>query len=102
MSFTLSGFQEGNGFRRFLFERIGADRTKSSVIVRADVNLARKHAIRLQELPLICRRLLDTLTPERLAGPITLTEEDMIAIETEARTAAEKKIQKPPRRPAPN
>jgi len=98
MSFTLAGFDEGEGLRRFAFERVGAGNATTRVVVRADVSLARKHNIRLQELPLICARLLQSLGTDPPAGPITLTEEHMIAIQNEARAVAEKR-RKPPRRP---
>lgn len=101
MTFTLSGFKEGNGFRQFVFQCAASDRTKTTVVVAADVNLARKHEIRLQELPLICLRLLESLDQDRLAGPVTLTEDHMTAIQTEAHSAAEKRSHKPPRRPSP-
>lgn len=101
MTITLTGFSQGDGLRRFVFQCIGADRARTNVVVRADVSLARKHEIRLQELPLICLRLLESLENERLVGAITLTEDHMIAIQTAARSAAEKKPQRPPRRPSP-
>lgn len=97
MSFTLAGFDEGEGSRRFAFERATGNR-RTTVIVRADVSLARKHDIRLQELPLICARLLQSFGSETPAGPITLTEEHMIAIQAAARAASEKR-HKLPRRP---
>lgn len=100
MMITLAGFKEGGGLRRFAFQCVGADKSKTTVIVRADVNLARKYDIRLQELPLICVRLLETLSGDQLAGPITLTEDHMVAIQAAARAAAEKRAaQRPPRRP---
>ena len=97
MSFTLSGFDDGDGSRRFAFERVTGNH-RTTVIVRADMSLARKHEIRLQELPLICARLLQSFGSDTPAGPITLTEEHMIAIQTAARSEAEKR-RKPPRRP---
>lgn len=97
MSFTLAGFDECEGLRRFSFERI-AGNMKTTVVVRADLSLTRKHDIRLQELPLICARLLQGLGTDTPPGPITLTEEHMIAIQTEARAASEKR-RKSPRRP---
>lgn len=100
MKFTLAGFQEGNGFRRFAFECVGADRSRNTIIVRADVGLARKHDIRLQELPLICLRLLESLDEERVASPITLTEDHMIAIQTEALNASVKRSHKTHRQPS--
>lgn len=99
MTFTLTGFTEGNGLRRFTFQCAGGDQSKNSVTVRADVELARKHDIRLQELPLICLRLLESLDRDGLGEAITLTEDHMISIQAEARNAAEKKTRKPPRRP---
>jgi|HubBroStandDraft_6_1064221.scaffolds.fasta_scaffold3038880_1 hypothetical protein len=101
MTFTLTGFKEGNGLRRFVFQGTAADRSRTTVVVGADVSLARKHDIRLQELPLICLRLLESLDTEGLVSPITLTEDHMTAIQTAARSAAEKKPHKPPRRPSP-
>lgn len=101
MTFTLSGFTEGNGLRRFAFQCVGGDGGRRTIVVRADVSLARKHEIRLQELPLICLRLLQSSGDGTLAEAITLTEDQMIAVQTTARTAAEKKFRKPPRRPSP-
>lgn len=101
MTFTLAGFAEGGGLRKFVFRCTRADRSHSTVMVRADVSLARKHEIRLQELPLICVRLLESLGEGELVGPITLTEDHMIGIQKAARAAAEKRTWKPaPRRPA--
>lgn len=99
MTFTLTGFEEGSGVRRFAFQCVAADRSKTNVIVDADVSLARKHQIRLQELPLICVRLLESLDGDGLASPITLTEEHMSAIQAAARLASEKRPHKAPRRP---
>jgi hypothetical protein len=100
MTFTLSGFTEGNGHRRFAFQCVGGDGGRKTVIVRADVSLARKHEIRLQELPLICLRLLQNSGDDVIEELITLTEDQMIAVQTIARSAAEKKFRKPPRRPS--
>lgn len=99
MRFTLSGFTERNGFRRFAFDCVSSEAEKSAVIVGADVNLARKHDIRLQDLPLLCLQLLESLGAEMPGEGITLTEERMIAVQTTSRAVAEKKIRKPPRRP---
>lgn len=100
MTFTLTGFEEGKGgVRRFAFQCVAADRSKTNVIVDADVSLARKYQIRLQELPLLCVRLLESLDSEGLAGAITLTEERMNVIQAAARLAAEKKPRNAPRRP---
>lgn len=100
MEVLLIRFHQVNGTRRFMFDCIGADRSKTRVIVSADVSLARKYDIRLQELPLLCRRLLDTMTEGGLTPSITFTEDNMVAVQKAARDAAEKKPHKPPR-PSP-
>ena len=100
MSFTLTGFKEEDGVRRFAFQYVSTDRSRTRVLVGADVALARNHQIRLQDLPLICLRLLESLGDEALNGPVTLTEDRMIQIQTEARMTAEKRY-KPPRRTSP-
>ncbi len=101
MKFTLRGFTQRDGFRRFAFECVADSPPRATIIVGADVGLARKHDIRLQELPLICLRLLESLEEGRVAGPLAVTEDQMIAIQTEARSAAEKGSHKAPRRPSP-
>lgn len=65
--------------------------------VRADLSLARKYDIRLQELPLLCRRLLTDLPLERLASAVTLTETEMRAVQAESRVTADTKKRKPGR-----
>jgi hypothetical protein len=101
MTFTLAGFKDGNGVRRFAFQCVSADRSRTTVFVGTNVELARNHGIRLQDLPLICVRLLESLGNAALTEPVTLTEDRMIEIQTEARMIAEKKAFKPPRRPSP-
>src|SRR5687767_700178 len=99
MDFLLAGFKDTGGVRRYHFDWIAADRSRHAVIVSADLGIARKHQVRIQELPLLCRQLLDTIEEAGLSAPIALTEDHMIAIQALARAAAEKKSQKPPRRP---
>jgi hypothetical protein len=101
MTFTLGGFKEKGGVRQFLFKGAASDRSAMTVVVCADVTLARKHEIRLQELPLLCVRLLESIEDTNLAPAITLTEDHMIAIQAAARDKAEKKPHHPPRRPSP-
>jgi hypothetical protein len=75
--FILTGFIPDADFRVFTFERIEPDRTRTEFTVRADLSLSRKYGIHLQELPLLCRELLDR--DEELAPGATLsfTEADM-------------------------
>jgi hypothetical protein len=95
MTYTLSGFTDGDGVRRFAFQRAGVGGEKTRITVGADINLARKYEIRLQELPLICLQMLESCGDGALAEPITLTEDRMITIQTTSRALAEKKIRKP-------
>ena len=100
MDFLLLGFKEGSGVRHFRFEWVGPGRLRRTVVVHADMALARKHEIRMQELPLLCLRLLQGINEGEVTDAITFTEDHMIAIQTAARAASEKKP-KTPRRPSP-
>ena len=100
MEFILVGFNENAGVRQFAFDCIHADRSRQKVTVRADVTLARKYQIRLQELPLLCRRLLESIPEGGLKTAITFTEDHMVAIQTAARSVPDKKPHKAPR-PSP-
>jgi hypothetical protein len=59
MRFILKGFRQDLKFRVFEFEGITVDWERASFTVGIDVALARKYGIRLQELPLLCRGVLD-------------------------------------------
>ncbi|HYP07238.1 MAG TPA: hypothetical protein VER03_13480 [Bryobacteraceae bacterium] len=91
MNFLLAGFKEGSGSRNFSFDCVAADRSRTTVVVGADMALARKYAIRLQELPLLCVRLLESLGEEERKATLTLTEGHMMASQTEARLSVLKK-----------
>lgn len=77
MNFTLTGFTQDEGSRVFAFQGIAADRTKLEYTVRADLDLIRRYGIRLQELPLLCRGLLDRLEDGGEARTVTFTEAGM-------------------------
>ena len=84
-------FEQSKDFRLFAFDCIGSDRSVTKVTVRADVALARKYDIRLQELPLLCSRLLAAV-PEGTMGPaMTFAEADMVALRTAERLVLDKK-----------
>jgi hypothetical protein len=98
MQYILSGFTHEVGFRVFAFEAIGEDRVRTVYSVKADLALVRKYGIRMQELPLLCRAILeqrDTTNSQRM---FTYTEAAMsLRANTTAAEAAHKR--KPPRRP---
>jgi hypothetical protein len=77
MQFSLIGFSQDTGFRVFAFEGTAADRTRNEYKVRADLALTRIYGIRVQELPLLCRELLERGGEGEQASLVTFTEEEM-------------------------
>ncbi|HEY1947155.1 MAG TPA: hypothetical protein VGG97_09135 [Bryobacteraceae bacterium] len=77
MQFILTGFTQDTGFRVFAFEGVAADRTRTAYTIRADLALTRKHGIRIQELPLLCRGLLERSPEGEQKCPMIFTEEEM-------------------------
>ncbi len=77
MHFILNGFSELMGFRVFAFEGIAEDRTRTPFTVRTDLALSRRYGIRLQELPLLCREVLERRNEGEQRRAFTYTEEDM-------------------------
>lgn len=73
MEFTMTGFSEDLGIRRYKFKGTFVNRTSREFAVDTDVSLARKYRIGLQELPLLCRRLLEK-EPERIDQIVVFTE----------------------------
>jgi len=75
--FLLSRFHQEDGIRHYTFERADDGGTSTEFTVDADVRLLRKYGIALQELPLLCRHLLEQQevgAPERA---VTFTEQLM-------------------------
>ena len=101
MQFVLTGFTQDMGFRVFGFDRIGDDRVRTAFTVRADLALIRRYEIRVQELPLLCRSLLERREDTPESRTFTFTEEDMRHHANDAATARQAAAAKrrPPRRP---
>jgi len=76
MHYILTGFTQELGFRIFEFDRV-QNHERVTYTVRADLALSRKYAIRMQELPLLCRRVLEDCGPAAEQTSITFTEEAM-------------------------
>ena len=92
MEFVLKGFDQSDSLRRFVFETIDADRSRSTVVVTADLTLARRHSIQVQDLPLLCRQLLESLDRSTIAGAeLTLTEAGMAEVNRVAMAAVEER-----------
>jgi hypothetical protein len=103
MQYILTGFRQNNGVRIFAFEGIEQDRSRTAYAVRADVALIRRYGIQLQELPLLCRELLERRVGGQDKRILTYTEEDMrlqADVRSAARDAAAQK-RKAPRRSSP-
>jgi len=102
MQFMLTGFTQDLAFRVFAFERMGSDRIRTKMVVRADLALVRRYGIQMQELPLLCRNLLERRDGDNGGGEHTLTfsEDDMCLHAKDRASAKEAAAQKrkPPRR----
>src|SRR5712691_10954569 len=87
MQFMLTGFTQETGFRVFAFEGVTADRVRTSFTVRADLALIRRYGIQMQELPLLCRSLLERRDESAGTHLFTFTEEEMRVHATERAAA---------------
>ncbi len=76
----LTGFTNDLGFRVFTFERLSIEHedVRTEYTVRADLALVLKYGIPLQELPLLCRGVLEGIAQDGRQD-FTYTEADMIA-----------------------
>ena len=63
MEFVLTGFRQDRSMRHYAFESVSAERKREACSVCADLSLLHKHKIPLQEVPLLCRRLLEGAEP---------------------------------------
>lgn len=86
MGFILLGFSQEDNVRHFAFQRIAADGTRTGFTVHADLLLARQFNIKLQDLPLMCRQMLDSRPDPADAAKLTVTADDM-RIHVESTTA---------------
>ena len=77
MNYILTGFTHDVGFRVFAFEAIGENHVRTPYSVRADLALVRKYGIRMQELPLLCRAVLEQRDANDDSGTFTYTEAAM-------------------------
>jgi hypothetical protein len=103
MQFILSGFTQDLGFRVFRFEGVALDRPRTRTVftVRADLALIRRYGIQIQELPLLCRSLLDGLGDGEETHALIFTEDRMRTWANDRAAAKDAAAQKrrPPRKP---
>jgi hypothetical protein len=91
MQYILTGFTNDMNFRVFAFDVFGGDRVRTTYWVRADLTLVRKYGIKLQELPLICRDVLEQRVFGSHQRTFTYTEAEM-CIHADARAVAAEKL----------
>ncbi|HMF79448.1 MAG TPA: hypothetical protein VK604_27555 [Bryobacteraceae bacterium] len=77
MQFMITGFKQDTTFRVFTFDGVAADRSRTVFTVRTDLALSRSYGIRVQELPLLCRAVLERRDEEAQEREFTFTEQDM-------------------------
>jgi len=78
MEFVLTGFRQEANMRRFAFQRVATDHSRTEFTVSADMALIVKHKIPLQELPLLCRALLEDRNDTGPAKAVIFTENEML------------------------
>ena len=108
MDFVLTGFRQDANIRRFAFQRVATDHSRTDFTVSADMTLLVKHKIPLQELPLLCRALLEDRNESGPAKAVIFSETDMLVYvqrRTTAKDEADRKraqhrspfVKRPPR-----
>jgi hypothetical protein len=95
VQFVFTGFSQEVEFRVFAFERIGEGQIRTKFSVRTELALLRKYGIRLQELPLMCRGILERRDEGEVNFTTTFTEAEMSVyakdLAAARQTAAEKR-----------
>ncbi len=77
MHYMLIGFSQENEIRRFNFERVAGNGAHTKFTVAADLVMLRGFKIQVQDLPLLCCRLLEAQPEDTDLRALTLTEHDM-------------------------
>ncbi len=101
MQFVLTGFTPDKGFRVFAFEGVDEDRVRTNYTVRVDLAIIRTYGIRMQDLPLLCRSLLERRDAVSELRELTFSEDEMSIFAKEGQVARDAAAQKrkPPRKP---
>jgi hypothetical protein len=99
--FIFAGFTQTAGIRIYAYESIG-DQGRTGHTVEVDLALIPGYGIRIQELPLLCREILQQRAlPDDIAACV-FTEQQMRSHSEKLATAREEAAQKrkPPKLPA--
>jgi len=101
MKLVYMGFShETTGVRLYRFEGVVSQEIRKGFLVTADIALLTKHHVRIQEVPMICLRLLESSAEaEPQLEVLVLTEADMLnhvqAQAAEKEKAAAKRTKRP-------
>ena len=96
--FTLIGFSQEGSIRHFAFRCRNDDRSHSDFTVDTDTCLIRRYGISLQELPLLCRRLLEE-TLLAIPDSALIFDEDRMRRHADEREASQRIAQEKKRAP---
>lgn len=77
MNYVFVGFKQKDSIRYLSFQGIGEDNVRTDFVVKADISMFRRYSGTIQELPLLCRRLLESRQPDEQSGSVVFTEEAM-------------------------
>ena len=92
MQYALNGFTSDIGFRVYAFDVFGDGRVRTAYTVRANLALVRQYGISLQELPLLCRGVLEQrILVNDGEHTLTYTQAEM-RIHADARSAKAEKL----------
>jgi len=93
VNFVFTGFHQNDSVRQYVFQSV--TRPNEKFTVGADLNLVRKHKIPLQELPLLCRRLLEAKDEPQESPGLVFTEQEMLGyVEKRARVAHDAELKR--------
>jgi hypothetical protein len=96
-NFFFIGFTQNSGDRTFAFEEVCADRSRRRFEVLAATRLAASYGIRIQDLPLLCRNMLERLEETDTRRSLQFAESEMkqIAEANRLRAAASGSSRRP-------
>jgi hypothetical protein len=93
VEYIFAGFRQDANVRQFVFHTI-ISKTKTEFTVGADMVLIQRYQIALQELPLLCRQVLETHPNRESERAFMFTEEHMRAYAKNRAAARELAAQK--------
>ncbi|MBY0374038.1 MAG: hypothetical protein K2Q23_08580 [Bryobacteraceae bacterium] len=87
MLYVLTGFVHDGQYRVYRFDGLAPHQERVPFTVRADLSLLRRYSIQIQDLPLLCRTVLEERVDTDEERTLTFTERQMRVL-AEARLEA--------------